>query len=90
MRERVMPSGKVRSAASYVLKAASPQDRKRDPSIWYRPSGAVVGHRMFMTRNLRAKARQEFDAKRAAEVRIYRERSGSSSYKPVQAPASMG
>lgn len=75
--------GKVRSAFSYVHKAAAPQSTYRDSTIKHRKSGAILGDRTWGTMNLRIKARQRFETTRAAEVRIHRERSASSSKRPV-------
>ncbi len=46
-----MKGGKLSSFLNYVIKAVSPQSR-RDRTIGWSPSGALVGERVFITRNL--------------------------------------
>ena len=47
-----MVGGKLSSFFNYVLKAAHPRSRFADHTIGWKPSGALVGKRYFITKNL--------------------------------------
>lgn len=72
--ERITSSGKVKSGFGYCHKAVTPQAARRNRSIWYRRSGAILGERSWSTRNLHQKARGQHDLAVRAAVRLHRER----------------
>ena len=72
--------GKARSIVNYVLKAASQVSVARDPTILYRRSGAILGDRVFMTRNIDAKARVDATIGIRAARRICNEKAQIARY----------